>query len=71
MDIKTQVNSIQTNKWRIGGFLGAFLAIGAIFFVVPIFEKNFYTHLLLQCSFVLFVTPETPSKYSSYKLTIY
>lgn len=43
------------NEWRIGGFLGAFFAIIAIFFIVPVFEKNFYTHLLLQCSFVLLI----------------
>jgi len=58
MDIKTQkyyINSINTNNWRVAGFLGAFLAVIAIFFIVPIFEKNFYTHLLLQCSFILLI----------------
>lgn len=40
---------------RLGGFLGAFFAVLAIFFVVPLFEKNLYTHLLLQCSFVLLI----------------
>lgn len=44
-----------STEWRIGGFLGAFFAIIAIFFIVPVFEKNFYTHLLLQCSFVLLI----------------
>ncbi len=39
----------------MGGFLGAFLAMISIFFVVPLFEKNFYTHLILQCSFVLLI----------------
>ncbi len=53
MEIKTQKYCINSNKWRIGGFLGAFFAIIAIFIIVPIFEKNFYTHLLLQCSFTL------------------
>lgn len=61
MDIKTQehcinnFNRINTNKWRVGGFFGAFLAVIAIFFIVPIFEKNFYTHVLLQCSFILLI----------------
>lgn len=55
MDIKTQKYCISSNKWRIGRFLGAFSAIIAIFFIVPIFEKNFYTHLLLQCSFILLI----------------
>lgn len=60
MTTKTQdycnnFNSINTNKWRIQGFIGAFLAIMAIFFIVPSFEKNFYTHLLLQCSFFLLI----------------
>ncbi len=60
MDANTQeayinFNRINTNKCRVGGFLGAILAVIAIFFIVPIFEKNFYTHLLLQCSFILLI----------------
>lgn len=55
MDIKTQKYCINSNKGRVGGFLGALLAVLAIFFIVPIFEKNFYTHLLLQCSFILLI----------------
>ena len=39
----------------IGGFCGALIAIALIFFVVPVFEKNFYTHLLLQCNFILLI----------------
>ncbi|MBA2727004.1 MAG: hypothetical protein H0U49_02385 [Parachlamydiaceae bacterium] len=53
MNIRT--HCINSNPWRIGSFLGAFLAIIAIFLIVPVFEKNFYTHLLLQCSFILLV----------------
>lgn len=55
MDIQTQEYCMSSNKWRIAGFLGALLAIMAIFFIVPIFEKNFCTHLILQCSFVLLI----------------
>lgn len=55
MDIKTQEYCMNSNKWRIGGFLGAFLAITAIFFFVPILEKNFFTHLILHCSFILLI----------------
>lgn len=55
MDIKTQEPCINCNRWRNWGFFGAFLAILAIFFVVPAFEKNFWTHLILQCSFVLLI----------------
>jgi len=60
MDVKTQEYSVNTfkritAKWRVGGFLGALLAVIAIFFIVPLFEKNFLTHLLLQCSFVLLI----------------
>ncbi len=55
MSVKTEECNISRNSWRFGGFLGAFLAVIAIFFIVPIFEKNFYTHLLLQCSFVLLI----------------
>lgn len=57
MKVKAQeycVNGINRN-WRVGGFLGAFFAVIAIFFIVPVFEKNFYTHLLLQCSFTLLI----------------
>lgn len=43
------------NKYNLKGFIGSFIAIIAIFFIVPIFEKNFFTHLLLQCSFVMLI----------------
>lgn len=55
MEIKTQKYCASNDKWRIAGFFGAFFAILAIFFIVPIFEKNFYTHLFLQCSFILLI----------------
>ena len=55
MNTKTQECCIKSNKWRVGGFLGAFFAVMAIFFIVPVFEKNFYTHLLLHCSFILLI----------------
>lgn len=55
MEITKQEYRTHSSKWRIGGFLGVFLAVVSLFFIVPIFEKNFYTHLLLQCSFVLLV----------------
>lgn len=55
MDIKEQKKRTESNKWHAKGFLGAFLAIIAIFFIVPIFEKTFYTHLLLQCSFIALI----------------
>jgi hypothetical protein len=40
---------------HMGGFLGALIAVGVIFFVVPVFEKNFFTHVLLQCNFILLI----------------
>lgn len=55
MSVKTHEHPIRKSSWRLGGFLGEFSAIIAIFFIVPIFEKNFYTHLLLQCSFILLI----------------
>jgi voltage-gated potassium channel len=56
MDFKIDTHCISRHsRWRIAGFLGAFFALTAIFFVVPAFEKNFYTHLLLQSSFALLV----------------
>lgn len=55
MSVRTQEYYISRNSLRFGGFFGAILAIIAIFFIVPLFEKNFYTHLLLQCSFVLLI----------------
>lgn len=54
MNVETQECTIRS-KWHVGGFLGAFLAVIAIFCIVPIFEKNFYTHLLLQGSFILLI----------------
>lgn len=55
MNITTQQYCINRNKWRFGGFIGAFLAVISIFFIFPIFEKNFYTHLFLQFSFILLI----------------
>lgn len=55
MDVKIQDYCIDGKKWRVAGFLGAFLAVMAIFFIVPMFEKNFFTHLILQCSFILLI----------------
>lgn len=58
MTVKTQDycgSSINPITCRMTGFLGSFLAIMAIFFIVPVFEKNFYTHLILQCSFILLI----------------
>jgi len=49
------IDSINTIQWRKWGFLGALFAIAAIFFIVPVFEKNFYTHSLLECSFILLI----------------
>ena len=44
-----------TTKGRLKGIIGALLAIAAIFFIVPVFEKNFYTHLFLQCSIIVLI----------------
>ncbi len=60
MDVKTEDYSLNSfklinAKWRVGGFLGALLAVMAIFFIAPLFEKNFLPHLVLQCSFVLLI----------------
>ncbi len=54
MSIKTQPNLLNDN-WRFAGFLGAFFSIISIFFVIPLLEKNFYTHLILQSSFTLLI----------------
>ena len=51
MSTKTQTFSLKTHKWRAKAILGAVLALISIFLIVPIFDKNFYTHLILQCSF--------------------
>jgi hypothetical protein len=55
MSVNAAEYYISRSRWRLGGFLGAFAAVIAIFFIVPVFEKNFYTHLLLQGSFVLLI----------------
>ncbi|MBA3602835.1 MAG: two pore domain potassium channel family protein [Parachlamydiaceae bacterium] len=54
MTTKTQPYLLN-DKWRFAGFLGAFFAIISIFFVIPLLEKNFYTHLILQSSFTLLI----------------
>lgn len=55
MDRLSRTGVIVNSKWTTAGFFGAFLAVIAIFFIVPVFEKNFYTHLILHCSFTLLV----------------
>lgn len=55
MEVKTQENCLNRNKGHLGGLFGALFAVVAIFFIVPIFEKNFYTHLLLHSSFILLI----------------
>src|ERR1700722_2722615 len=47
--------SVPSDKWRARGAIGAFFAIIAIFLIAPVFKKNFYTHLLLQCSYTLLI----------------
>lgn len=54
MNVSTQ-ECLDNNQWHIGRVFGAFLAVMAIFFIVPMFEKNFFTHILLQCSFMLLI----------------
>ncbi len=42
-------------KWRTAGFIGVFLAVIAIFFIAPIFANSPYSHLALQCCFILMI----------------
>ena len=49
------LSKINTNNWRIKGFIGAFLSILTIFLIIPSFEKNFFTHIFLQVSFFLLI----------------
>lgn len=55
MNVKAQEYYISRSRLRFVGFIGSFLAVIAIFFIVPAFEKNFYSHLLLQSSFTLLI----------------
>lgn len=59
MKVTTQQYCVHKNQWRLGWFLGAFLAVISIFFIFPLFEKNFYTHLFLQFSFILLILSST------------
>jgi hypothetical protein len=52
---KAQESYGSSEKWRFRGVFSAFFAIAAIFLVAPLFEKNFYTHLLLHCSCVVLI----------------
>jgi voltage-gated potassium channel len=45
----------KTDQRHLKGFIGALAAFFIIFFIVPIFEKNFYTHLILQFSFATLI----------------
>lgn len=37
--------------WSLGGFIGVFISIIAIFFVIPIVMTSYYAHIALQASF--------------------
>ncbi len=54
MNTKAQCCKV-SSKLRFLGFFGAIIAVIAIFFVIPVLEKNFYTHLFLECSFTLLI----------------
>lgn len=54
--MKSKLAELQaTNHIRLYGFIGSVLALIFIFFIVPIFEKNFFTHLILQFSFAVLI----------------
>lgn len=55
MEITVQKQSIKRDNSQMGGFFGALFAVLLIFFFVPVFEKNFFAHILLQCSFILLI----------------
>lgn len=45
-------NEVRDFSLRLGGFIGAFLAVIAIFLIIPLFSRSFITHMALQCSFI-------------------
>lgn len=54
--IETELAKLsETDQRHLKGFIGAFGAVFLIFFIVPMFEKNFYTHLILQSSFATLI----------------
>jgi Ion channel len=55
MDGIKQIVCLTKNKYRFLGVLGTVLAILSIFFISPLLEKTFYTHLFLQCNFTLLI----------------
>lgn len=55
MEITAQKEKVNGDNWQIEGFFGALFALLSIFFIVPVFEKDFCTHTLLQCSFILLI----------------
>jgi voltage-gated potassium channel len=42
-------------EWRNEGFLGVFLGVIAIFFVVPLFARSHYAHIVLQLGFTVLI----------------
>jgi hypothetical protein len=42
-------------EWRYEGFLGVFLGVIAIFFVVPLFARSHYAHIVLQMGFTILI----------------
>lgn len=51
MEAITENVCLDKNKRNVWGFVGTCLSIISIFFIVPLLEKTFYTHLFLQSSF--------------------
>lgn len=46
---------INNTSKHVCGFIGTFLSIISIFFIIPLLEKTFYTHLFLQSSFTALI----------------
>ncbi len=53
MEIETQ--HLKLGKQGLRAFVASLSAVIVIFFIIPIFEKTFYTHLVLQCSFSVLI----------------
>lgn len=51
MSALTQDIYLDKKRSHTWGVIGTFLSIISIFFIVPVLEKNFYSHLFLQLSF--------------------
>lgn len=54
MDLR-EIEERERNRFRLSGFIGAFLAIITVFLISPLFYESFYAYLIVQVSFIFLI----------------